>query len=120
MYRAARARLETYAQSKLDFALRERRCEAQGQAWLNRTRSRHVEGGGACATRCQRKTETGTDNVVHAGKVGSVKQVESLGHQLQPSPFAELNRAGQSQVEIRVIRTRPVFRPAPMGRSFVE
>src|SRR5260370_39176141 len=51
------------------------------------------------------KIEIGCDDVVHAGKVGPVDEVESLGQQLEAGLCAELEGARQAHVEADEIRT---------------
>jgi len=66
-----------------------------------------VKSGGASASGRQWKTESRSNHVVDAGEVGAIEEVESFRHQLQASPFAKLELAGQAHVKVRVVRSKP-------------
>src|SRR5579859_5187631 len=77
----------------------------------------HREGGGEPQRRARRKrraalhvesvTDDGPpDDVVHAGKVGAVRQVEAFRQQLQVGPFTHLEAAGDAHVKVHEVRTQ--------------
>src|SRR6266446_10944000 len=88
------AHLESQAQPKLDFALREGRCETQR---LARRRS-------AGSAQIKRRGENSHD-IIDARKGCPVEEVETLREQMQAGPLSQLELTAQTQIERDIVWT---------------
>src|SRR6266481_428432 len=112
--------LESQAHAELNLALRKCRGETQRLARRERPAPVHVKRGIASDTcACDRawcpNAETKANNVVHAGKVCMVGDVEALSDQLEIGLLAQLEAARDAHVEISIIGTESGIAPRAYG-----
>ena len=86
-------RLERQPHAQLNLPLRIRRRETKRLVGRKRTVAMHTW-----------IADESSYHIVDTGKVRAVKNIEAFGNQLQASSLTQSNRAGQPQIDIKVIR----------------